>query len=87
MFKCHDCRSEESHTEYVSEIFNIDSKFYLVENIPAEVCSRCGQEIFSAETAEQIRLMLHGEKRLQSRLALTSFRTKKCHRTNNFCRN
>ncbi|MFM2303036.1 MAG: hypothetical protein RLZZ135_441, partial [Cyanobacteriota bacterium] len=47
MFKCHVCSSEESQTEYVSEIFQIDGKFHLVENIPATVCYRCGEEIFS----------------------------------------
>jgi hypothetical protein len=50
MFKCHVCGSSESHPEYVNEIFEIGNKFYLVENIPAIVCSRCGEEIFSSET-------------------------------------
>ena len=63
MFKCHVCSSEESHIKLVSEIFQIDGKFYLVENIPATVCSRCGEEIFDRETTEQIRVMLHGEAR------------------------
>jgi YgiT-type zinc finger domain-containing protein len=61
MFKCHVCHSEESRIEYVSEIFQIEGKFYLVENIPATVCSRCGEEIFSRETTEHIREMLQGK--------------------------
>jgi len=61
MFKCHICHSEDSHTEFVNEIFQIDGKFYLVENIPATVCSRCGEETFSRETTERIRVMLHGD--------------------------
>ncbi|MCY7277056.1 MAG: YgiT-type zinc finger protein [Phormidesmis sp. CAN_BIN44] len=61
MFKCHVCSSEEFHAEFVSEIFQIEGKFYLVENIPATVCSRCGEEIFSGETTERIRVMLHGD--------------------------
>jgi YgiT-type zinc finger domain-containing protein len=61
MFECHVCHSEESHPELVSEVFHIDGKFYLVENIPASVCSRCGEEVFSRETTERIRVMLHGE--------------------------
>ena len=60
MFKCHVCNSEEYRIEYVNEIFKIDSKFHLVENIPATVCSRCGEEIFSREDTEGIRSMLHG---------------------------
>lgn len=61
MFKCHVCGSGESRAEVVSEVFNIQGKFYLVENIPAMVCDRCGEEVFSRETTEQIRVMLHGQ--------------------------
>ncbi len=61
MFKCHVCSSTESHVEYVSEVFEIGSKFYLVENIPATVCYRCGEKIFSGETSEAIRVMLHSK--------------------------
>ena len=61
MFKCHICNSKNSHMKYVNEVFEISSKFYLVENIPATACSRCGEEIFSSETSEAIRVMLHGK--------------------------
>jgi HTH-type transcriptional regulator / antitoxin MqsA len=61
MFKCQVCGSNNSHTEYVSEVFNINGKFHLVESIPATVCDRCGEELFSRETTEQIRVMLHGQ--------------------------
>jgi HTH-type transcriptional regulator / antitoxin MqsA len=61
MFKCHVCNSEDCHQELVSEIFQIDGKFYLVEQIPATVCPHCGEESFSRETTERIRVMLHGE--------------------------
>jgi len=50
MFKCHVCGSTESRTELVSEVFQIDGKPVLVENIPAQVCARCGEEVFSKET-------------------------------------
>jgi YgiT-type zinc finger domain-containing protein len=61
MFKCYVCESSESHLEYVNEVFEIGNKFHLVENIPATVCSRCGAKIFSGETSEAIRVMLHSK--------------------------
>ncbi|NCJ07804.1 YgiT-type zinc finger protein [Synechococcales cyanobacterium C] len=61
MFKCHVCSSETSHPENISEVFQIDGKFYLVENIPATVCSQCGEIIFSRQTTERIRVMLHSK--------------------------
>lgn len=60
MFKCHLCSSNKSHIKNISEVFQIDGKFYLVENIPATVCSNCGEAIFSRATTEHIRSMLHG---------------------------
>jgi HTH-type transcriptional regulator/antitoxin MqsA len=61
MFKCHNCDAKNSHQKLVSQIFQIDGKFYLAEDIPATVCAHCGEESFSRETTEQIRLMLHSE--------------------------
>ena len=48
MFKCHACSSKDSYVKYVNEVFEIGNDFHLVENIPATVCSRCGEEIFSS---------------------------------------
>lgn len=59
MFRCHVCGSEEFHSEFISEVFKIRGEFYLVENIPATVCSRCGEEVLSRETTEQVQVMLH----------------------------
>lgn len=61
MFRCHVCNSEKSHQELVCEVFQINGKFYLVEKIPATVCSHCGEESFSRATTEQIRVMLRGK--------------------------
>ncbi|MEW5938906.1 MAG: YgiT-type zinc finger protein [Chloroflexota bacterium] len=63
MFKCHVCGSTESRTELVSEIFQIDGKPVLVESIPAQVCARCGEEIFSKETTEKVRLIVRGRRK------------------------
>ena len=61
MFKCHVCSSEKFYSQNVNETFQIDGKFYLVENIPATVCSQCGEIVFSRQTTERIRTMLHGQ--------------------------
>jgi HTH-type transcriptional regulator / antitoxin MqsA len=61
MFKCHVCNSEGFYQELVNEIFQVNRKFYLVEQIPATVCSHCGEESFSREVTERIRVMLHGD--------------------------
>jgi HTH-type transcriptional regulator/antitoxin MqsA len=60
MFKCHVCGSTKAHRELVSEVFQIDGKPVLVQNIPAQVCSHCGEEVFASETVEKVRLLVHG---------------------------
>lgn len=59
MNKCHICGSNEIKEELVKETFEIDDKLVMVEGIPAQVCQRCGEVIFSSEIAENIRLIVH----------------------------
>jgi YgiT-type zinc finger domain-containing protein len=61
MFICHVCGSTEAREEYIDELFQIENRPVMVENIPAKVCVCCGEEILSSETTERIRRMLHGE--------------------------
>jgi YgiT-type zinc finger domain-containing protein len=61
MFTCHACGSTAARDETVDEVFNIDGHVVMVENIPAQVCARCGEAVFSKETTERIRRMVHGE--------------------------
>ena len=61
MFRCHVCGATKARNEFMSEIFQIDGRHILVEQIPALVCERCGVATFSRDTTEKIRRMLHGE--------------------------
>jgi YgiT-type zinc finger domain-containing protein len=63
MFKCEVCGSHEAHQEDVEEVFHIQNRYLLVEHIPATVCAQCGEKVFSAGTAESIRLMLHDHRK------------------------
>lgn len=73
MFKCNVCGSETYQEEYVNEVFNIDGKFYLVENIPSQVCTRCGEEVFTKDTTEKIRRMLHDKPKPDKSISLDVF--------------
>lgn len=59
-FKCHVCGSEAATNEFVSEVLEVDGQRVLVNHIPAQVCTRCGEAAFSRETTERIRLLVHG---------------------------
>ena len=60
MFHCHVCGHNAAKTELVSEVFNLDGRRVLVENIPALVCKHCGEATFSRETTELVRQTVHG---------------------------
>lgn len=62
MNKCHVCGSNEIKEELVKETFEVDGKLVMVEGIPTQVCQRCGEVTFSSEIAENIRLIIHGNK-------------------------
>ena len=63
MFVCHVCGHNAAKSELVSEVFNLEGRRVLVERIPALVCEHCGEAVFSRETTERIRRMVHGEGR------------------------
>ena len=60
-FGCAVCGSDSYREEFVEEVFHIDDQYILVDRIPAVVCNRCGDLTFSAETIEQVRVLVHGE--------------------------
>lgn len=61
MFVCGVCGAQESRTETIAEVFEVNGRRVLVENIPVQVCVQCGEMSVSRETAEKVRQMLHGE--------------------------
>jgi YgiT-type zinc finger domain-containing protein len=73
MFLCPVCHSQESREELVEEIFQIDGKYVLVDHIPATVCVRCGEETFSREITEKVRLLVHSQAKPTKSIAVEVF--------------
>ena len=73
MSNCTICGSDERQGKLVEEVFRIDGQYVLVDHIPANVCNRCGEEAFSRETAERIRLLVRGEARPARSIAVKVF--------------
>jgi HTH-type transcriptional regulator / antitoxin MqsA len=57
---CNVCGCEEFRAERVSDTFRCEDRVYIVENIPADVCTRCGEPVFEATVAEQVRRLING---------------------------
>lgn len=66
MFRCHVCGKTEGRQELVSAVFDIDGKPVRVEQIPATICLHCGEPLFSRDTTERVRRMVHGKPRRSS---------------------
>lgn len=73
MSKCLVCGAEESRNEFVDEVFQVDGKYVLIDHVPASVCTRCGEETFSRETTEKVRLLIHGQAKPVRSVALEVF--------------
>ena len=73
MFECRVCRNKWFTTELVNEVFMVEGRRVLVERIPAKVCSRCGEAIFSRETVEKIRRLVHEEPHPTSTVSMDVF--------------
>ena len=57
----------------VAEVFQIDGQYALVDRIPVVVCTRCGEQSFSRETTEKIRLLVHGQVESTKSIAVPVF--------------
>ncbi len=60
MFRCHVCGKTDARQERVHEVFDIEGRAVRVENIPAMICTHCGEPVLSRETTEKVRQMIHG---------------------------
>jgi YgiT-type zinc finger domain-containing protein len=73
MFRCHVCGNPTAKSDFVSEVFTIDGRRVLVEHIPAQVCERCGEAIFSRETTERVRRLVRQEGQPSKTVSLDVF--------------
>ncbi|MFI5380896.1 MAG: YgiT-type zinc finger protein [Tepidisphaerales bacterium] len=48
-------------TKRVSKHHRLDGKWYVVENVEAQVCPECGERYYSAKTLDVIDAVLRGE--------------------------
>ena len=57
----------------MDEVFQVDGKYVLIDHVPASVRTRCGEEAFSWETTEGVRLLIHGQAKPIRSVALEVF--------------
>ena len=73
MAGCSICHSDESREEAVDEVFDVDGRYVLVNGIPAKVCARCGEQTFSREAVEKVRLMVRVEAKPSESVSMDVF--------------
>jgi YgiT-type zinc finger domain-containing protein len=73
MSKCDVCGNTTSRETTVSEVFNIEGRLVMVENIPAKACARCGEMTFDRAIAEKIRRIAHDHKRARRHISVDVF--------------
>ena len=67
--KCEFCEGETTHRKVRKQHW-LKGKLYIVENVDAEVCAKCGERYFHASTLDGIdkalRVQLKSQKKLRS---------------------
>ncbi len=68
--RCHFCRGnlEKSTTEFMEKM---DNFIVVIENIPCEKCTQCGEAYFTDEVAGKIEQILDSIKMISSSLTVT----------------
>ena len=70
MVVCPVCSANESREDLVDEVFCIEGQYVLVGGIPAEGCVRCGEQSFSRETAERVRMLVRDEADVEAEVSM-----------------
>lgn len=58
---CYFCGNTHFEAKEIEQMYHIRQKHYVVQNIPAKVCTHCGEPVFAIEVGEQIRKILNEE--------------------------
>lgn len=68
--RCHFCKGnlEKSTTEFIEKI---DNFIIIIENIPCEKCTQCGEAYFSNEVAGKIEQILDSVQKITGSLTVT----------------
>ena len=57
----------------VTYTIEMDGRWIIIEHVPANVCSQCGEKLFSAETVEQLQRIAWEQKAPHRTLATPVF--------------
>lgn len=55
---CPVCRSDSLESKHITYVQEYKGKVIIIENVPALVCSQCGEVIIEAGTAERIQQLV-----------------------------
>ena len=66
--KCHNCGNDTFEEKLVTMTLEKENKLFKIKNVPAKVCTRCGQEYFSPATYEMVYNLVNDEKRKSEKI-------------------
>ena len=58
MERCPRCKFEALEFQVIQYSQEFEGKFFIIENVPAKVCSQCGEIIISETVAEKIQKLV-----------------------------
>ena len=61
--KCQNCGNEHFENKMVPFTLDKDNKLFKIHNVPAEVCTLCGQKYFSPETYSAVYKLVNNDYR------------------------
>jgi HTH-type transcriptional regulator / antitoxin MqsA len=70
---CTNCGNDNFIEGYFNNVFNINDKLILVENIPAMLCTHCKEPVLSRGTTEHIRNMFNGNNKPKRYISVEVF--------------
>jgi len=69
---CFMCKGslEDKHTSFMTDL---DNRYFIVKNVPSQVCRQCGEISYSHEVAKQLEKLISDMKPANTELVIASF--------------
>lgn len=69
---CFTCKGNMKEKK-VNYVVDLEDRIIIIKEVPAKVCTKCGEQYFDDETAENIEKIVNQLKRLETEVSIVKY--------------
>ena len=72
IMNCFTCKGNMKEKK-VNYVVDLEDRIIIIKEVPAKVCTKCGEQYFDDETAENIEKIVNQLKRLETEVSIVKY--------------